>query len=473
MAFKRIISLFVVVLLLMPLCACSNVVSETTNIDETTELPSTKSTVNHESTIDPTKQETSDLNNNEEIKDNDHYMASFFGTKQPIKFETPTRTLYLGDMVFTYHSIFDNESHPLCFDPLCDHTSESCTYRIFENETGIYSKLDNRIYASRGDCLYSMAFNASDLRLEYKFSEFGTDLSKFLYKSVKTDRDNVISIVLMGIYDEYIYFKRADVPEDYTAGQKYTFSFYRFNIKTKQIENLSEKAGNLCPSNMCISEYGKIYFLANPTSTITGFVFYKSDLNFENIEQLDITPSPYNSKNTQKGMYVVEIDEYSQDGRVASKAHLSYFDFLTEEVTNISPILNITSNTAIQILLYDDECIFYTPYDAYELGKTLDYAGREKKVNVIYHDLYMSTNDGKTTQLIFSGIVNEKPEDKSYDIMGLKKVDNGYLITALVRTISENARDGERASIYVEPDEEGLLKIVSIEYYFPNLKYDV
>ena len=56
--------------------------------------------------------------------------------------------------------------------------------------------------------------------------------------------------------------------------------------------------------------------------------------------------------------------------------------------------------------------------------------------------------------MIFSGIVNEKPEDKSYDIMGLKKVDNGYLITALVRTISENARDGERASIYVEPDEK-------------------
>ena len=71
---------------------------------------------------------------------------------------TDTRILDLTN-VFTYYNKLDGNTYPLCFDPLCDHNSITCTQYLFSDCSAIYSKLDNRIYIGRGDCIFSMNFN--------------------------------------------------------------------------------------------------------------------------------------------------------------------------------------------------------------------------------------------------------------------------------------------------------------------------
>ena len=472
--FKRVFCLVLATLSIVILCSCN--INESTselitghNIEpiETKE----SNTTNIESTIQTEGQTTNQID--PDVKNEEHYVASFYNIKNTRKFETQTRTLYLG-IAFTYHNKFDDESYFLCFDPLCDHTSPSCTYSLFKNETGIYNKLDNRIYASRGDCLYSMGFNASDVKLEIKFSDFGSDITARLSRDT-TQKSN-LSIDIFGIYDEYIFFTRADVPEDIEFGQTYTKTFYRFNIKTKELVNLSNNADGVYPYALCISEYGKLYFRANVNDDIG---FFSSDLDFKNFQRFDILPLETSAINTNKGMYFIGIDEYTQTerGNMPSKAHVGYLDFSNEQITKISESLSVYGhyNAPIKIFYFDDDYVIFSPYDAKELFKSKDYAGRETTESIIYHVLYKSTTDGKNTQVMLNGIMSSDPKDSAYDFMGVKIDGDNIIITAKVRKdAGEDTYKNTtlRAKITITLGEDGNYKILSIEEGNVNLRYD-
>ena len=199
MLFKRIFCLVLATLSIVLLCSCNINESTSKLITDSNIEPIGSNTTNIESNIQTEGQTTNQID--PDVKTEEHYVASFYNYNSTRKFETQTRTLYLGS-AFMYHNKFDDESYFLCFDPLCDHTSPSCTYSLFMHETGIYSKLDNRIYASRGDCLYSMGFNASDVKLEIKFSDFGSDITARLSRDT-TQKSN-LSIDILFCFKNYL-----------------------------------------------------------------------------------------------------------------------------------------------------------------------------------------------------------------------------------------------------------------------------
>ena len=153
MNMKRIFLLSLVVFTFFILCSCDVITPISTDNIETTSGQENIETINDETKVDDNQntQLSTTSKSGDIVEQEEHYVCSFYG-KTIRKVETETRIFYFNS-VFTYRNKLDDESYFLCFDPLCDHTGDTCTYNMFRNCSAIYSKLDNRIYS-----LYKMFF---------------------------------------------------------------------------------------------------------------------------------------------------------------------------------------------------------------------------------------------------------------------------------------------------------------------------
>lgn len=476
MLLKKFIICILIVLSIFSLCACNIAETNIENTINTISTDSISTTNNGTANIDATnqKEETDTTNDNDIIPvTEEHYVLSYYSFDGVRRAETETRIYYLGT-TFTYKNKLNNESYKLCFDPLCDHQGNYCPSVLFRGERGIYSKLDNRIYISRGDCIFSMNFNANDIALEIEFSKYGTDITKYLTQQTQTEYDASIigHILIHGVYDEYIFFSKSIVPDDYKLDEfnqinTYGYALYRYNIRTKELLELSKATSNMSIVALCISEYGKLYFLSNGED---GLVFYSSDLDFNGIKKYDFIPLHNKiTVNTNKGLYFTETDEYKETnlGSVSSKAHLCYLDFSNDELIALTEPLDVTARK-IQILYIDDQYIFYTPCNSLKISSYKDHSGRDTELSVLYHDVYMSTVDGKNTQKVFEGILSEDPREPAYDIYDLIKEGDDYVFLAMVRQdLGDETYKavGTKARIVVRQDENNNFVIVSIEHF--------
>ena len=210
-------------MLVVFLSSCSTI-SNQTNHDQSNNFNNTDiETTNIIETItDTTSISTSELttsSNDTQIIDKEHYVWSQINQRMSNEyFESLTRVYYLNKYdKYQYYNKLDGETYLLCFDPLCEH-GLGCITLIFSGCPGIYSQLDNRIYCSRGDCIYSMDFNGSDLKLEIAFSDKGKNLNDI--------KDNASDIDNLAFYDNYLFFLLPEYNEDLG---KYNNSLYRYN----------------------------------------------------------------------------------------------------------------------------------------------------------------------------------------------------------------------------------------------------
>lgn len=91
--------------------------------------------------------------------------------------DSPTRIVFGEGTRIHYYNKLDEALYPLCFDPLCAHTSDDCLSRKFMmngvTQQVEYSLYNNRFYILRGQKLCSFSFDGSDLCIEYSFGEDG------------------------------------------------------------------------------------------------------------------------------------------------------------------------------------------------------------------------------------------------------------------------------------------------------------
>ncbi len=147
--------------------------------------------------------------------------------------EAETRVLYFHDLwtLYQYNKITE-ESDVFCFDPLCKHGKNCISARFsYLNPLAVasgsmsmeYCAADNRYYFTRGEQIYSVSFDGSDVKIACSFGEVG--------KFENDENDNNLNgnnkVSHMQIYGQYVYFFTVDA-------EKGTRVLKRYDVKTKE-----------------------------------------------------------------------------------------------------------------------------------------------------------------------------------------------------------------------------------------------
>lgn len=420
---KIIISLL---LLVVFLSSCSTI-SNQTNHDQSNNFNNTDiETTNIIETItDTTSISTSELttsSNDTQIIDKEHYVWSQINQRMSNEFfESLTRIYYLNKYdKYQYYNKLDGETYPLCFDPLCEH-GLGCITLIFSGCPGIYSQLDNRIYCSRGDCIYSMDFNGSDLKLEIAFSDKGKNLNDI--------KDNASNIDNLAFYDNYLFFLLPEYNEDLG---KYNNSLYRYNISTKEFKNISNKEPNLLIRTYCLSEYGNIYVIGVNEDS---YSLYCYDLNFENKEIIPIMPDANHMYNTTQKLYTVVQEDYvyyaDKNKYYPTNNYISCVDFKDNSITKITDnyaIPNYTimykSKGEIVILYADNDYVYYSICDDFVVHTHINKYEKEQYTLNSNHTIYKCTISNLKNEIVFEGLKSNNPYIQSYEVYSLYKFNS-------------------------------------------------
>lgn len=168
-----------------------------------------------------------------------------------------------------YYSKADGKVYVYCFDPLCDHMEcmadpGNNIYLAWSFDNTFF--YENRFYSlTDWGKMLSFSFDGTDRKIEY-------DLN---YEFPDNGRYNVWSPC--GLYGPYLYI---DLYMDRGGFERQTL---RYNLETKEMENLTEKTGNYIHPDYFYN--GTIYGSGNYSQT--GDTFLKSDLDLNTVEMLD------------------------------------------------------------------------------------------------------------------------------------------------------------------------------------------
>ena len=215
----------------------------------------------------------------------------------------PSRVIFqmyvdIGVYYNVYYSKADGKAYTYCFDPLCNHENEECFAGFFDafNIGGSALFINNRFYVTDFDLGTIMSFNfdGTDKKIEY---EAGFEMEQF---SAGAWSPNVKA------YGPYIYFdQRADASED---GKKHTL---RFNVETKEMEDLTEKTGHyLWPSYFYNDEVYAETEKFEPVKTNLDFTVYEECDTFKNIQYFSGSTTAYyvqDKKYNTLGMSICDI----------------------------------------------------------------------------------------------------------------------------------------------------------------------
>jgi len=192
--------------------------------------------------------------------------------------ETPSRILFSKSVVFGYtyyYSKVDGKAYLYCFDPVCDHSGGKCLANPWDKGETIPEFpfhctyfINNRFYtATVYGQIYSFAFDGSDLKIEY-------GPTSFTQEELNTQQFNWSP--QFGVYDKYIYILM-------NADENGNPRTLRFNTETKEMEDLTEKAGNAIFVYFFYNE--EIYGLNAKLRT-----WIKADLELKKMEPIEALP---------------------------------------------------------------------------------------------------------------------------------------------------------------------------------------
>ena len=224
--------------------------------------------------------------------------------------DLPSRIIFEGTTYFNssnagnvrenylyYYSKADGKVYVYCFDPLCEHTDCMANLEFHKegwtfDETAFYN---NRFYSvtAYGQIL-SFSFDGSDKKIEYDLEYVFPDGYRYSVWN------------FAGLYGPYLYL----IWYQDVSGSEY--HILRYNLDTKEMEDLTEKTGN------CI----------NPSYFYNGYIygddnnggFLKADLDLNTMEPLDhfvsskrcegnfIIGYSYNENNKRNGITIYNIE---------------------------------------------------------------------------------------------------------------------------------------------------------------------
>lgn len=427
---KKTIALFLTIFILtMAVCSCNvqkqNEQAVTSQYNEipiaSIEKQTTYNSEKNETTIKKT--ESTSTSDNEIIITNETHTFKT-GYKITSSFiEMPSRILITGGAP-SYYSKADEEMYTFCFDPLCSHSNADCIALKFMTvgnmKNAVYSSETNRIYMPRGENIFSMKFDSTDVKIEVSMGDDGKDLIKYPQSTMPIEN--------LQIYDKYLFFvniQAKTIPNYYGDGASETIAvktLFRYNCENRTIENLFERSGY--EGNNFVNYYianEKIFFI--DINSENGARFHVCDIDFENIKDIE---NDNFSINTDEMIYDGErfftvssdfsIDEVSGKS-LAENYYIICIDPNTEKNVQIGEkIIRGDNNKGnIKILAVTDEYIYYTENDPFLIG-TLSSNGKETKFYTSDHTTYRISKDGSGKTVVFEGVTSADPTILQYAI---------------------------------------------------------
>ena len=330
--------------------------------------------------------------------------------------ELASRVLLVKTGGIWYYSKADGESYPFCFNPLCRHTfQEKCTM-IYFNHTNcltsqvVYCEENDRVYIGRGQKIYSMSFDASDVRLECSLGENG-DLSEMTY--------NTDLIRNLRCKDKYLYFIYNN---DLTGNEQ----VIRYDIETKKLKEMTSATDENIIAYEIADNY--IYFRMVRSNNESGY--FVSDLDFNN-KKLDNNPITPVLGGMTMDVYDGEYF-YGKDNKVGYYKH----NPITGEKTLISED-SIITNSAM-ILAVHDGYVYFSPF------------AKNEAYSTYYNSVYRISDDGKIEKVF------DMPE---MEIFSLNFVSDGVIINYAHIYINGTKRDDStqkfQGFLHLSLDENG------------------
>jgi len=322
--------------------------------------------------------------------------------------DLPSRILFEDSGYVFYYSKADGKAYVYCFDPLCDHSNGTCLANpdaagspfVFLLSSTFF--INNRFYAVT--CIgkiFSFSFDGSDLQIEYEDEtcKLG-NVNKYLWAQTYS------------AYDEYIYITL----EKDESGNPHLL---RFNTKTKEMEDLTEKTGNHMYPVLFYN--GEIY-----GRDIRGLNWFKTDLEMKNMEEIEELPVSHRFYGSI--FYNVAYDnptDYKNRKQIGFQA----YDMKTGESKLFTKeMIGLEDNYRYSILCVDENYIYFTQNREEQILIGTRPPAANGRINKVYSNetgkLYRMKHDGTECTLIYD---NPNFEFKSLDavVCGNKLIFQG------------------------------------------------
>ena len=357
--------------------------------------------------------------------------------------ETPTRILLDRSELYYYNKL-DGQFYTFCFDPLCTHQTEDClAYRLSHCQGVKYSDYNGRLYVLRGQKIYSLRSDGSDVRLECSFGERGdwNDNSSF------GDTESLQKMTLQG---RYLYAENVFYQDKHIVATLVCYDMETGEVRTLEVGE-SEEYGSYFVGEDClyVSFYNfetleLIWYRVDPTLTTR-----------ERMEETDFLEGAYPFRSICDGStlcFVEEHWEYDSNGNVVDLDYgeIKLYDFGSGE-QKVLYEMEAQHNSTIKLLAMTEESIYFTVYDPLYLGTYMDSrTGRETVYTNNYHQIYRMDRDGGNLTMIM--------DDISCEVDEIILLDSKILIDGQICQEIENSHSAKRVSIMMATlDENGMV----------------
>ena len=358
--------------------------------------------------------------------------------------ETPTRVLASSIRLYYYNKL-DGQWYAFCFDPLCTHQTEEClAYRLARSlvcgQNIEYSDYNGRLYVLRGQKIYSLRSDGSDVRLECSFGERGdwNDNSSF------GDTESLQRMTLQGryLYAENVFYQ----------DKRIVATLVCYNLETGEVKTLevgeSEEYGSYFVGEDCL--YVSFYNFET-----LELIWYRMDPTLtarERIEDFFAEASSLRFIFDGSTLCFVEY-HWGQDADGNSKmdyGEIKLYDFKSGE-QKVLYEREAQHASSIKLLAMTEESIYFTVYDPLYLGTYMDSrTGRETVYTNDYHQIYRMDRDGGNLTIIM--------DDISCEVSNIIMLDSKILIYGHICQEIEGSHSAKKVSnMMATLDEDGMV----------------
>ena len=362
--------------------------------------------------------------------------------------ETPTRVLASSIRLYYYNKL-DGQWYAFCFDPMCTHQGWEClAYRLpqgMEHGQNIeYSDYNDRLYVLRGQKIYSLLSDGSDVRLECSFGERGD------WNKLPTGGDITEALRRMTLQDRYLYADNIVYRENRIVSTLICYDMETGEVRTLEVGE-SEEYGSYFVGEDCL--YVSFYNLGTLEP-----IWYRMDPSLttrERIEETDFLAEAYFFQSIFDGStlcFVEEHWEYDSNGNVVDLDYgeIKLYDFESGE-QKVLYEMEAQHNSTIKLLAMTEESIYFTVYDPLYLGTYMDSrTGRETVYTNDYHQIYRMDRDGGNLTIIMDNI--------SCEVTDIILLDSKILIDGYICQEIEGSHSAKKSSYMMATlDEDGMV----------------
>ena len=362
--------------------------------------------------------------------------------------ETPARVLYLDVFQLCYYNKIDGNCYVFCFDPLCMHQNmQKCiSYRFFmwmvAGQNIEYSDYNGRLYVLRGQKIYSLRSDGSDVRLECSFGERG-DWNEVVMVGETTE-----SLQKMTLQGRYLYAENIVRQDNRTVTTLVCYDMETGEVKTLEVGE-SERYNDYFVGEDCL------YVAFFPSDAIEK-EWYRMDpmlTTRERIEETDFLAEAHSMRALFDGStlcFVEYREDKNADGSSVDYGEIKLYDFESGE-QKVLYEREAQHASSIKLLAMTEESIYFTVYDPLYLGTYMDSrTGRETVYTNDYHQIYRMDRDGGNLTMIM--------DDISCEVSNIILLDSKILIYGHICQEIEGSHSAKKVSnMMATLDEDGMV----------------